>query len=97
MKQIEPFSIWIYGNQVTAQYLQVTCTFDNNESTATEFYQLFSMFVDANGVETPAEQLASGSISISGQDYINWGNEPAMSVNAWIYHFVADQLNVVII
>jgi len=97
MKQIEPQSIWLNGIEQTAQYLQVTCTYDNNKSTATEFYQLFSMFVDGDGVETPAEQVAQGSISISGQNYIDWGNEPAMSVNAWIYQFVADQINVVII
>jgi hypothetical protein len=97
MKQIQPVIIWFNGNQDTAHYLQVTCTYDNNESTATEFYQLFSMFVDGNGVETPAQQLAQGYISISGQNYIDWGNQPAMSVNAWIYQFVANQINVVII
>lgn len=97
MKQIEPVSIWVFGNQVTAHYLQVTCTYDNNESTATEFYQLFSMFVDDDNVQTLGEQVAQGSISISGQNYIDWGNEPAISVNAWIYIFVADQINLVII
>lgn len=97
MKQIQPLSIWINGNEEIAQYLQVTCTYDNNKSSATEFYQLFSMFVDNNGIETPAEQLASGSLSISGQSYIDWGNEPAMSVNAWIYEWVAVQINVTII
>jgi hypothetical protein len=97
MKQIEPLSIWINGNEEIAQYLQVTCTYDNNESLATEFYQLFTMFVDGDGIETPAEQIAQGSLSISGQSYIDWGNEPAMSVNAWIYEWVAVQINVTII
>lgn len=97
MKKIEPVSIWVFGNQITAQYLQVTCTYDNNESLANEFYQLFSMFVDSNGVETPAEQIAQGYITISGQNYIDWNNEPAISVNVWIYQFVANAINVVII
>jgi hypothetical protein len=55
------------------------------------------MFVDDDGIKTPAEQIAQGSLSISGQSYIDWGNEPAMSVNAWIYEWVAVQINVTII
>jgi hypothetical protein len=97
MKQIQPLSIWINGNEEIAQYLQVTGTYDNYQNTATVYYQLFSMFIDDNGIETPSEQLAQGILSISGESYIEWGNVPAMSVNAWIYEWVAVQINVTII
>jgi len=97
MKQIIPQQVWLNGNEYLAQYLQVTGTYDNYENTATVYYQLFTMFIDDNGIETPAEQVAQGYLYISGLDYINWGNVPANSINEWIYNWSAEQINVTII
>lgn len=97
MKQIEPQQVWLNGIEYTAQYLKCTGTYDNYESEATIYFQLFTMFVDDNGIETPAEQVSGGFNDISGQTYIDWGNLPAMSVNAWIYNWVAEQNNLTII
>jgi hypothetical protein len=97
MKQIAPVTIWLNGTDSEAQYLQCTGTYDNYESTATIYFQLFSMFIDPELNETPAEQLAQGYLYISGQAYIDWGNVPANSINEWIYNWVAEQINVTII
>ena len=96
-KQIQPVTIWVNGVSKQAQYLSVTGIYDNYESTSTQYWQLFTMVVDAEGVETQGESVSQGNLTIDGQAYIDWGNEPAMSINAWIYNWVAEQLNLTII
>lgn len=96
-KQISPISVWVNGESKEAKYLQVTCINDNYENSATNYWQMFTMNVDAEGVESMGESVAQGNLTISGQDYINWGDQPAMAINAWIYNWVANQLNLVIL
>ena len=99
MKQIQPLTIWTNGTSKVAEYLQVTGINDNYESSATNYWALFTMVTDPEGVESAGEQVSQGNLTISGQDYINWGNQPAMAINAWIYDWVAlpEQLNLVIL
>ena len=96
-KKISPVTIWVNGQSKEAQYLQVTGINDNYESSATNYWQMFTMNVDAEGVESMGEAVAQGNLTIDGADYIEWGDVPAMSVNAWIYDWVAEQLNLTII
>lgn len=96
-KQISPVNVWVNGTSKSAQYLQVTGINDNYESSATNYWQMFTMNVDAEGVESVGEAVAQGNLTISGQDYINWGDQPAMAINEWIYDWVATQLNLVIL
>jgi len=97
MKQIEPVQIWTNGTLKTAEFLQVTGINDNYESSATNYWQLFTRVKDANNNWVAGEQIAQGNLTIDGQDYINWGDQPAMAINAWIYNWVASQINVVIL
>ena len=96
-KKISPVTIWVNGTSKEAQYLQVTGINDNYESSATNYWQMFTMNIDAEGVESIGEAVASGNLTIDSEDYIEWGDVPAMSVNAWIYDWVAEQLNLTII
>lgn len=96
-KQISPVDIWVNGESKTAEYFQVTCINDNYENSATNYWQLFTKVVVAEGVESQGEQVAQGNLTISGQDYINWGDQPAMAINEWIYNWTAEQLNLTII
>jgi hypothetical protein len=96
-KQIEPLTIWVNGVSKVAEYLKVTGIFDNYESAARNEWELFTKVVDAEGNDVPGEQLSKGNLDINGQDYINWGDQPAMAINAWIYDWVAEQLNLTII
>jgi hypothetical protein len=97
MKEILPQQVWLTGVEYSAQYLQCTGTYDNYQSEATVFFQLFTMLVDNNGDKSPAQQVATGEKTIQGQAYIDWGNVPASSVNEWIYNWTAEQINVTII
>ena len=96
-KQISPVNVWVNGTSKEAKYLQVTCINDNYESSATNYWQMFTMNVDAEGVESMGEQVAAGNTTIQGEDYVLWGDQPAMAINAWIYNWVAEQLNLTII
>ena len=96
-KQISPVTIWTNGESKMAEFLQVTCINDNYENSATNYWQLFTKIVDEEGNEKQGEQIAQSNLTIDGQDYINWGDQPAMSINAWIYQWSADKLNLVIL
>jgi beta-lactamase class D len=95
--QIQPVSIWSNGESKVAEYLQVTGINDNYESSATNYWALFTKVVDEEGNDKQGEQVAQGNLTISGQDYINWGDQPAMAINEWIYDWSASQLNLVIL
>jgi len=96
-KQIEPVTIWTNGTSKVAGYLQVTCINDNYESSATNYWALFTKVVNAEGVESQGEQVAQGNLTIQGEEYVLWGDQPAMAINAWIYNWSAEQLNLTII
>jgi beta-lactamase class D len=96
-KQIEPVTIWSNGESKVAEYLQVTGINDNYESSATNYWAMFTKIVDEEGNDKQGEQVAQGNLTISGQDYINWGDQPAMAINEWIYDWSASQLNLVIL
>jgi len=97
MKQIQPVQIWTNGTLKTAEFLQVTGINDNYENSATNYWALFTRIKDIDNKWVAGEQIAQGNTTISGQDYINWGDQPAMAINAWIYNWVASQINVVIL
>jgi beta-lactamase class D len=96
-KKIQPQQVWVNGESKVAEYLQVTGINDNYESSATNYWQLFTKVVDAEGVESQGEQVAQGNLTIDGADYVAWGDQPAMAINAWIYQWSADKLNLVIL
>jgi beta-lactamase class D len=96
-KQISPVTLWVNGTSKVAEYFQVTGINDNYESSATNYWQMFTKVVDEEGVESQGEAVAQGNLTISGQDYINWGDQPAMAINDWIYDWSASQLNLVIL
>ena len=97
MKQIQPVQIWTNGTLKTAEFLQVTGINDNYESAATNFWAVYTKVTDAEGNEVAGEQIAQGNTTIQAQNYIDWGDQPAMAINAWIYDWVAEQINVVIL
>jgi hypothetical protein len=96
-KKIEPQQVWVNGESKVAEFFSVTCINDNYESSATNYWALFTKVVDAEGVESMGEQVAQGNLTIQGEEYIAWGDQPAMAINAWIYNWSAEKLNLTII
>jgi hypothetical protein len=96
-KQISPVNVWVNGESKTAEFFSVTCINDNYESSATNYWALFTKVVDAEGVESQGEQVAQGNLTIDGLSYQEWGDQPAMQINAWIYNWSAEKLNLTIV
>ncbi len=96
-KQIQPVNIWINGENKVGEFFQVTCINDNYENSATNYWQIFTKVVEEEGNEKQGEQISCGNLTIDGQDYVNWGDQPAMAINAWIYDWSASKLSLVII
>ena len=96
-KQIQPVNIWVNGENKVGEFFQVTCINDNYENSATNYWQIFTKVVDEEGNEKQGEQISCGNLTIDGQDYVNWGDQPAMAINAWIYDWSASKLSLVII
>ena len=97
MKQIQPIQIWDKGTLKTAEFLSVVGTYDDYSSEARNKWTLFTKVQDEDGNDVAGELITSSNLTISGQDYINWGDQPAMAINEWIYNWVASQINVVIL
>jgi hypothetical protein len=93
-KTIEPVSSWQNGEEKIATQFVLTSNYDNFQ------YQLNQIIPTPDPAPTPPmypmyNQLVSGSLNISGQDYLDW--DAATDANEWAYTWAAAQLNLVII
>lgn len=86
MKQINPVAMWVNGKNVNAIFINLYSINDNLENSATFYYQLLS---------AENESLASGNLTISGEDYVTWGaNE---DVNLAAFQWAVVQLNLTLV
>lgn len=86
MKLIEEVSIWDNGKTKKASILNAyAINLVLNES-ATFYYALYSQTED--GLQ---DMLASGNLSMTGDDYKNWTSDDG------VWQFIADSLNLVIV
>lgn len=96
-KKITPIDIWANGQIQVGEFFQVIGSNDNYQDTAYNTWQIFTKKIMEDGTEEPNFLISQGTLTITGQDYINWGNQPAMNVNDWIYNWSAQQLGLNII
>lgn len=102
MAKIEKFPIWKDGKNYEVDDLSVVIVSDNLSSQATFYYKLSVapvMGVDEEGrsiVHSPGTTIADGNVTISGEDYQNWGNGSG-DANLEAYEFVASQLGLVLV
>ena len=93
MANIQPVTLWVGGQQQTANVFQLSIDKDNLKDWARLYYQL--------GNQQPTEEapattwLLDGNLTILGEDYAAWDADP--SANEWIYNWAALQLNLTII
>jgi hypothetical protein len=90
-KTIQSVSIWYNGEIKIASELDARIDFDDLETIAIFSYELKEVITDEEG-SISKMTLSKGSITISGQDYINWDNS-----NESAYEYVASKLNIIII
>lgn len=95
MRTIQPVSIWYNGTMKTATVIDVVSTFDDLRSFANFSYKLMEVIPADPNDELSVESyvaVASGTESISGQDYIDWDNSNDAAIA-----YVADKINITIV
>ena len=90
MKQIQPIAIWFNGAFVNANYFNLISDGDNLQTSASFIYVLY-----ANEMDMQGNQLASGQLTMDGQDYIDYSSSP--DSNTFAYNWGATKLNITII
>lgn len=98
MTKIQPLTLWVDGTQKTAKWLEVVGIGDNFTDAAQILWRLRENVAGVDGeTDSAGNALQMGSLTIDGQDYIDWGNVPAMAVNKWIVDWTAGKLNLTIV
>ena len=83
MKQIQPLTLWVDGQQKIATEFYLTIIYDNLLNSATFYWTLN----DENTVK-----LADGNLTMGEPEYDQWGTQS--DVNQWAYEWAATQLNI---
>lgn len=95
---IQPVTLWVAGQQKTAGQMEIRSISDDLQSSAQFYYVLSEANVittDANGVESTqyGMVLANGNLTMSGQDYQDWGDQSGSSINEWACTWALAKLN----
>lgn len=83
MKQIQPFILWVNGQQVTATLFNLIIINDNLTNSATFYWQL----LDADAVK-----LQDGNLTMNEEDYNIWSS--TQDINLAAYEWAASKLNI---
>lgn len=86
MKQIQPFTLWVNGQQVTATLFNLIIINDNLLNSATFYWQL----LDADSVK-----LQDGNLTMVEPDYSVWGS--SADINQAAYEWAASKLNITLV
>jgi hypothetical protein len=86
MKQIQPFTLWVNGQQVTATLFNLIIINDNLLNSATFYWQL----LDADSVK-----LQDGNLTMGEPDYDVWGS--SADINLAAYEWAASKLNITLV
>ena len=91
---IQPVQIWTNGQASSGNFIDASIVNDNLSNYAQFYWVISSVTTDSEGAESK-QSLAQGNTSISGEDYIAWGQ--AGDVNLAAYEYICTQLNLTLI
>jgi len=86
MKQIQPLTLWVNGQQKTATLFSLIIINDNLLDSATFYWQL----LDADSIK-----LQDGNLTMDAADYAVWSS--AQDVNLAAYQWAASKLNITLL
>ena len=92
MKSIQNVSVWFNGEEKQANILTASIIADDMATSATFYYQLMESSLDAENNLVVGQGLASGNVTMAGQDYQDWDDS-----NNAAYDFIAGKLNLTIV
>jgi hypothetical protein len=86
MQPIQPFTLWVNGEQQTASLFNLIIINDNLFNSATFYWQL---------LDADASKLADGNLTIGEPDYDVWGS--SADINLAAYQWAASKLNITLV
>lgn len=91
---IQPVQIWTNGISSQGNYIDASIVNDNLSNYAQFYWQISNVVTDIEGNQTK-QTLAQGNTTISGGDYIVWGE--SQDINLAAYQYICSQLNLILI
>jgi len=91
---ITPVEIWQNGQSETGNYIDASIVNDNLSDYAQFYWNISKVITDSEGNETK-QSLTQGNSTISGNDYVIWGE--TTDVNYAAYQYICSQLNLTLI
>ncbi len=82
MKQIQPLTLWVNGQQLTATAFSLIIINDNLSNSAIFYWQL---------LDSAEVKLQDGNLTMGEPQYDQWGT--SSDVNQWAYEWAATELN----
>ena len=73
MKNIQPITIWKDGQNIQSSFLKIQINFDDVSTHAVFQYELW---------DNQEKTLMSSTVTISGDDYLNWSNGGNSNLNS---------------
>ena len=92
-KQIQDVQIWTNGNSITGNYIEAIIVNDNLNDYAQFLWEISK--VTGSGLDQVKEVIERGNTTISGNDYIIWGE--TTDINLAAYQYICTQLNLTLI
>ena len=91
---IQPVQIWTNGQATSGNFIDASIVNDNLSDYAQFYWQISNVTTDSEGAESK-QSLTQGNTSISGAEYIAWGEQ--QDINLAAYAYICDQLNLTLI
>lgn len=92
MKQIEPITIWINGENKSAIILNASIIQDNLDTSCSFYYQLCEALEADEEALMITSVLVDGNLIMSGESYLQWNGS-----NDAAYTYIAKQLNLTLV
>lgn len=94
----QPIAIWVAGEEKQAEVMNIRSISDDLDTSAQFYYELceadiVNSYEDGSQSTQSGIVLASGNLTMSGQDYINWGNQSGTAINQWACAWALGKLN----
>jgi hypothetical protein len=87
---IQPVTIWQNGQSSSGNFIDASIVNDNLNNYAQFYWVISSVTTNSEGEEIK-QSLSQGNNSITGEDYVNWSDQP--NVNLAAYQYICSQLN----
>ena len=92
--EIQPVQIWTNGQASSGNFIDASIVNDNLSNYAQFYWVISNVVTDSEGNQTK-QTLAQGNTTISGNDYVVWGE--SQDINLAAYQYICSQLNLTLI